>query len=114
MRAYEAPAKVLNDFLKAAVDQSTDTKGWESLVRIARDPAALWKALGASSTHAAKVKALEKALHDIDVANGKVLDDKFTDLSKGVKKWWDKLRPDEPVFFDAVQRRSDQRVATSI
>jgi hypothetical protein len=106
LQAYEAPAKILGAALKVAVDQSTQTKGWESLVTIARDPTALWLAMTVAMTHAAKVKLLENALKEIDVGNGKVVDQKFTDLSAGVLKWWNLLRPNESTFFDAVARRS--------
>ena len=106
LQAYEAPAKVLGSALKVAVDQSSQTKGWESLVSIARDPKALWLAMTIATEHAVKVKSLEKALNEIDTGNGKVVDQKFTDLSAGILKWWDLLRPNESTFFDAVARRS--------
>ena len=104
--AYEAPAKALGEALKVAVDQSTNTRGWEALVRVSRDPAALWEALTVAAAHAIKVKTLDKALTEIDTGIGKVLDQKFGDLSDGVRLWWDLLRPNESAFFDAVQRRS--------
>lgn len=120
LQAYEAPAKAIGLTLKAAVDQSVHTKGWESLVNIARDPTSLWQAMTIAIAHALKVKALEKALVEIDTCNGKVVDQKFTYLSEGVRKWWDLLRPNESTFFDAVARRSvkarrtiDLRVALS-
>jgi hypothetical protein len=106
LQAYEAPAKVLGEALKVTVDQSTQTKGWESLVSIARDPAGLWQAMTVAAAHAIKVKSLEKALTEIDTGNGKVVDQKFSDLSDEVRKWWDLLRPNESTFFDAVARRS--------
>jgi hypothetical protein len=104
--AYEAPAKALGEALKVAVDQSTNTRGWEALVGVSRDPAALWEALTVAAAHAIKVKTLDKALTEIDTGIGKVLDQKFGDLSDGVRFWWDLLRPNESAFFDAVQRRS--------
>lgn len=106
--AYESPARAVGEAVKAAVDQSADTKGWEALVRLSRNPHGLWTALGIAAAHAAKLKGLERTLADIDTANGKVLDDKFKDLSNGVKFWWDKLRPDETAYFESVQRRSER------
>jgi hypothetical protein len=103
--AYDTPAKDLGAPLKSTVDESTNAKGWEPLVRLSRDPAGLCGALAAVAVHARKVGELEQALREIDAGNGKVLDEKFEELSKDVRLWWDKLRPDEPVFFDAVQRR---------
>ncbi len=106
--AYAEASQALGEALKAAVDESTNTKGWEALIRLCRNSAGLCKALAAAAVHAAKVGGLEKALSEIDTGNGRVLDEKFEELSKAVLVWWDKLRPDEPAFFDAVQRRSGQ------
>lgn len=106
LAAYEAPARAVGEAIKAVVDQSADTKGWETLIRVCRQPNALWTALQAASTHTAKVKSLEKTLAEIDTANGKVMDEKFLELSNGVRSWWDRLRPDETTFFDGIQRRS--------
>jgi hypothetical protein len=106
--AYAAAGQALGEVLKAAVDESTNTKGWEALIRLSRNSAGLWKALATAAVHAAKAAGLEKALSEIDTGNGRVLDEKFEELSKAVLVWWDRLRPDEPAFFDAVRRRSGQ------
>lgn len=106
LSAYDGPAREVGTGVKAAVDQSADTKGWEALVRICRDPDGLWAALVSAAAHTLKVKTLEKALAEIDTANGKVADSKFGDLSDGIRYWWDLLRPNEAAYFDAVQRRS--------
>ena len=52
-----------------------------------------------------KVKAVQAALKEIDAANGMVADEKFDELSRGIKDWWERLRPGEPSFFEAVKRR---------
>jgi hypothetical protein len=109
---HELPARTMGERLKATVDLSADIKGWESLLRIARNPNALWAALQSTANYAAKVKALEKAVRDIDSGNGKVLDEKFSDLSEEIVLWWDRLRPDETTFFSAVQRRGDKTKRT--
>jgi hypothetical protein len=106
--SYTAAGEALCEGLKTAVDTSTNTKGWAALVRLCRNSDSLWKALTAVAAHRAKVEGLEKALSEIDTGNGKVLDEKFEELSKAVLVWWDRLRPDESAFFDAVQRRSGQ------
>jgi hypothetical protein len=106
--AYAAAGQAIGQALKAAVDESASTKGWEGLLRLCRNPSGLCRALAAAEVHAAKVKGLETALSEIDTGNGRVLDEKFEELSKAVLMWWDRLRPDEPAFFDAVQRRSGQ------
>lgn len=105
---YQEPATALGSALKDVVDRSADTKGWEPLARLAQNPPALWAALESLRAHNAKLKALKKAVRDIDAANGAVLDDKFAALSQEVRVWWDRLRPDETTFFSAVQRRGDK------
>ncbi|MDH5508840.1 MAG: AAA family ATPase [Nitrospinota bacterium] len=103
---YTQVAELLVGPLKSAVDQSTNTKGWEELAKLAHSPTALWNALVETATYEQKKKDLNRALKEIDAGNGRVADDKFADMSTEVKKWWDYLRPDETTFFDAVQRRS--------
>jgi hypothetical protein len=109
---YEQPAKALGEALKPMVDQSAEIKGWEPLIRIASNPDGLWAALISAAKHAAELKALEKAVREIDAGNGKVLDEKFSDLSDEVLVWWEKLRPDETTFFSAVQRRGEKTKRT--
>lgn len=104
--AYSQSAQQLSEPLKTAVDLSSKTGGWEELTTLASNPSDLWTALEAQRLHDEKIKNLDKALREIDAGNGKVADEKFSDMSGEVKKWWDCLRPDEPSFFDAVQRRS--------
>lgn len=106
LEAYKTPAKELGEPLKEAVDQSADTKGWDALLNIARDPGGLWKALIAAAIHATIQKDLTKALSEIDAGNGKVFDEKFQELSGDIRTWWERLRPEEPSFFSGVQRRS--------
>jgi hypothetical protein len=103
---YSKSAQQLSGPLKNAVDLNSKTEGWEELTKLVPDPTALWEALQTQSLHEQKLKNLDKALKDIDAGNGKVADEKFSDMSGEVKKWWNCLRPDEPAFFDAVQRRS--------
>ncbi|MGY3149551.1 hypothetical protein ACVWYQ_006550 [Bradyrhizobium sp. USDA 3397] len=91
--------------LKASVDLSTNTRGWEELIALARKPSAAWLALELFRHHEQVVKAIERAVRDIDTASGKVADEKFADLSAQVLAWWERLRPGEPTFFSAVQRR---------
>ncbi len=105
---YEAPAKALGEPLKEAVDQSAETTGWDALISISRDQNGLLKALTTSAVHTTMLKDLTKALNEIDSGNGKVQDEKFGELSQSVRAWWDRLRPDESAFFEAVQRRGSK------
>jgi hypothetical protein len=103
---YGSASQTVGSLLKSAVDRSAQTSGWEELGRLANDPAGLNRALDLGRVHAAKVNALEQALRQIDAGTGKVADQKFTDLSKHVSIWWERLRPGEPTFFSSVRRRS--------
>ncbi|AWL93030.2 AAA family ATPase [Bradyrhizobium ottawaense] len=103
--SYTAAVDTISGAIMAAVDQSVQTTGWEELIALARDPAAALQALNKLREHQQTVKALEKALREIDVAIGKVADEKFSDLSVQVLAWWERLRPGEPTFFSGVQRR---------
>ncbi|KIU52344.1 MULTISPECIES: ATP-binding protein [Bradyrhizobium] len=103
--AYTAAIDAISGGVKSAVDQSSHTSGWEELIALARDPTGTLQALDALRQHHQTVKALERALREIDAASGKVADEKFTDLSADVLAWWERLRPGEPTFFSGVQRR---------
>ncbi|MGY3695040.1 hypothetical protein ACVIGA_005120 [Bradyrhizobium sp. USDA 3240] len=103
---YAAAAQPLAQAIKPAVDQSAQTRGWEELLLFATDPAPLFEALQLFRLHAEKVAAIGQAVKEIDVANGKVADEKFGDLSDDVMDWWERLRPGEPTFFSSVRRRS--------
>jgi hypothetical protein len=102
---YGVASQALAEPLKAAVDQGTNTTGWEPLIASSRAPLALWNAMLVARAHALKLKNLGDALKEIDKGIGKVADEKFDDLSGEVTLWWERLRPDEPAFFDAVKRR---------
>jgi len=105
-QVYAIPTQALSQPLKAAVDQSTNTQGWEEMIGAARNPAALWQTLALARAEELTRKNLENALKEIDTGSGKVADEKFDDLSGAVKLWWERLRPDEPTFFSSVKRRS--------
>ena len=104
--SYAAPSKRILALVKAVVDQSANTIGWEQLALLAEVPNELLLALSCRRTHEAQVNELVKALRQIDGASGKVVDEKFEDLSDEVTKWWELLRPGERAFFRSVQRRS--------
>ena len=108
LTAYEGPARLVGEGISATVDQNAQTSGWESLIRLARNPDALWHALRLDAAHRQKVSDIKKAIREIDMAIGKVTDEKFAELSDEVKFWWDRLRPEENTFFSGVQRRSDK------
>lgn len=103
---YLAAAGAMYTPLKEAVDQSTATQGWEALLACAGSPASTLEGIVLDRQHTDLLKALKQAHDQIDKGNGKVADEKFVELSGDVRLWWDRLRPDEPTFFDGVRRRS--------
>ena len=102
---YAEPVRRLSEALNAAIDRTSSTAGWQELAAFGRDPDPLWRDLEKHRQHLGKVKALQAALKEIDAANGMVADEKFDYLSRGIKDWWERLRPGEPSFFEAVKRR---------
>ncbi|QOZ36995.1 ATP-binding protein [Bradyrhizobium sp. CCBAU 53421] len=109
LSAYDALAAAIVDSLTAVVDSQSETVGWQELIDLAADKEGLRTAL---IDHAAREQAgkdLTQALRQIDKGNEAVLDEKFTELSGGVQKWWDLLRPDELSFFSGVAPRPGAR-----
>ncbi|EIG58031.1 AAA family ATPase [Bradyrhizobium sp. WSM1253] len=102
---YGQVVQVIGEPLKKAVDQNAQIAGWDALLHLARSPDAALEALEALRDHNTKVKAVEQAAREIEKANGAVADEKFADLSAQILEWWERLRPGEPTFFSAVQRR---------
>lgn len=103
--SYEGPGKRLGEAVTKIIDQSSAIAGWEALVDLGADPEGAVAAVSLLATFANQQKAVAKALTDIDKAIGAVQDAKFSSLSDAIRVWWDRLRPDEVTFFDAVQRR---------
>jgi hypothetical protein len=95
--------------LKEVIDAQSDTAGWEDFLEIAKQPAGLRAALIERAAKAGVEKELNTALRQIDRAKEQVLEDKFSDYSDLTQEWWDRLRPDEPTFFSAVQPRKGAR-----
>ena len=103
--SYEGPGKRLGEAVTKIIDQSSAVAGWEALADLGADPEGAVAAVTQLATFADQQKAVSKALTDIDKAIGTVQDAKFSALSDAIRVWWDRLRPDEVTFFDAVQRR---------
>ena len=103
--AYKARAQALYTALNEVLDAQSDTAGWQDFLNITRQPDALRSALIERQARATVEKELGAALRQIDGAKEQVLDDKFSDYSILIQAWWERLRPDEPTFFSAVQPR---------
>ncbi|WP_156953400.1 AAA family ATPase [Afifella pfennigii] len=102
---YDTAASNLRAALNAALDEQSDTAGWQDLLDLASGPAGLLSLLIERRARATVTKELETALKQIDSAKEKVLEEKFSDYSGAIQAWWERLRPDEHTFFSAVQPR---------
>lgn len=109
LNAYGIVEEKVRIGLQAVVDAQSETAGWQELIDLAGDPVALRSAMIERTAYVEAAKELAQALKQIDKGNETVLDEKFGDLSDGVQKWWDILRPEEPSFFDGVKQRPGAR-----
>ena len=91
--------------LTAVIDLQSDIAGWQDFLDVAKEPAALRNGLIEARARTKVLKELEAALKQIDNAKEAVLNDKFAEYSDVIQAWWERLRPDEPTFFSAVQPR---------
>ena len=105
INAYKTPATTLITGLNEILDAKSDIAGWQDFLDIAQNPQILRNALIERLARATVWQELETALKQIDQAKEKVLEDKFSDYSGTIQKWWEKLRPDEPTFFSSLKPR---------
>ncbi len=105
-RSHVAAATPLRDALAGTIDAQSETAGWQDFLDVAGDEAALRDELISFRAREAVKKEFGKALKQIDKAKEQVLNGKFADLSEEIQGWWDRLRPEEPVFFSGVMPRA--------
>ncbi len=105
LEAYKEPADFLRKAINHVLDVRSDTAGWEEFVNIGNMPETLREILIDRQAKATVREELNRAVKQIDDAKEKVLNDKFSEYSGRVQKWWGRLRPDEPAFFSAVKPR---------
>lgn len=101
----EKAAKELVEPIRAVVDKRQGLEHWRTLTEIATDPNPLLDALRSERARSVVRKQLEDTVEEVDQAKVKVFDDKFEQMSTEIARWWELLRPDEPVQFDKVRRR---------
>jgi hypothetical protein len=106
---YDTAEKTVSDALQQVVDAQSETIGWQELIDLHGDQANLRKALIDRVAHEQAAKELAQAVKQVDKGNETVLEEKFGDLSDGVQKWWDLLRPEELSFFSRVRPRPGAR-----
>jgi AAA domain len=104
-KAFVAAEQALKDTLRAVVDAKSNTTGWQELLDIAKDQDGLLSDVIDMKARAVVKGELTKALQKIDRAKEEVMNDKFAGMSQEIQDWWERLRPDEPVFFSGVKPR---------
>lgn len=102
---YKIPTEALISVLNEVLDMQSDIAGWQNFLDVAHQVNKLHTILIERAARVTVGKELDTALHQIDHAKEMVLDDKFSDYSVMIQAWWERLRPDEPTFFSAVQPR---------
>lgn len=105
METYKTSTTALIKALNEVLDAQSDTAGWQDFLAIAQNPQILRNTLIERLARTIILKELDTALKQIDQAKEQVLEDKFSDYSDIIQKWWERLRPDEPTFFSAVKPR---------
>jgi hypothetical protein len=109
LAAYDPAEKAISATLRAVVDAESETTGWQELIELGPDQKSLRSALIDRAAHEQAKKELAQALRQIDKGNEAVLEEKFSELSDGVQKWWDLLRPEEMSIFTGVRPRPGAR-----
>ncbi len=90
--------------LRSEIDRRNEMVGWQDLIDLANRREGIQESLIKSRARANVIGGVDKAIKQIDEANGEILDQKFSDLSQEIKTWWDLLRPEENSFFTGVER----------
>lgn len=106
---YRSAEIVLEEALRVAVDRKGQLFDWRDLVDLAEKRKELFTALVQTHARAVVTARLDEAIAEIDEAKGAVLDEKFAGLGNDIERWWDLLRPGEPVGFAGVDRAGTGR-----
>ncbi len=91
--------------IRESVDKRQGLSQWRELVELAGSAQTLCAALKDARAIANVRKELQEAQRQIDTAKLQVFNDKFQGMSDEITRWWQLLRPDEPVHFEAVRPR---------
>lgn len=99
---------------KHAIDAQAGNSAYRSLVRLARSPETLVDDRRRRATVQRVRSEYEAASRDIDRAKLAVFNAKFEGMSDEIKRWWQLLRPDEPVEFHRAAPRGQGRRAMTL
>lgn len=91
------------------LNEEVGTTGWDAVVRLAGAVVTTVLELGRARAVAQAKAEYAQALATIERAKLEVFRDKFADMSDEILKWWNRLRPDEPVVFERAEPRAGGR-----
>jgi hypothetical protein len=92
-----------------ALNEQVGTSGWDALVRLADGPRKIVIELRHRNAVTRAKKEFVAAHTAIERAKLAVFRDKFAGMSDEILKWWNRLRPDEPVVFERAEPRAGGR-----
>jgi len=101
---YREVVEPLLAALRQEMDRRAGTEGWQDLIDLCDHRDALYSWLLKRAAYREVLKEIDTAIQDIDRAKAKVLDDKFTELSQEILRWWNLIRPDEPTSLHGLER----------
>jgi DNA repair exonuclease SbcCD ATPase subunit len=104
----ESATKALEP-LSDAVARASGTSEWLCLLRLAETSDRLVAELRNRDSVSRARSEFLGAREDIQHAKLKVLRDKFSTMSDEIQRWWNLLRPDEPVSFKRAAPRAEGR-----
>jgi len=103
-RCSEALGELLAP-IRSSVDTRQGISQWRKLAEVATDAGTLRSVLRDNRGIASVRAELQHAQNQIDNARLQVFNEKFDGMSDEITRWWQLLRPDEPVHFEAVKPR---------
>lgn len=92
-----------------ALNDQVGTSGWDALVRLGGAPEKTVAELRRRHAVTRAKKEFADAHAAIERAKLTVFRDKFAEMSDEILKWWNRLRPDEPVVFERAEPRAGGR-----
>jgi len=92
-----------------ALNDQVGTSGWDALVRFAEAPGKTVAELRHRNAVTRAKKEFTGAHTAIEGAKLAVFREKFAGMSDEILKWWNRLRPDEPVVFERAEPRAGGR-----
>jgi len=104
-RAYSEKAEPFLARLEAVLSTATATQGWAELAGLVEDYKKIPPEHQEIESYAALMKEVTAAQRAVERARTQLLDTNFESLSDEIGKWWNLLRPDEPIRFSKIQRR---------